>query len=71
MEKVLYDTSKLIDACKKNEQIHGYTTIFNLVELPKALEFDLKVLYPTKSDYNLSLKISTELLKIGKTHTRH
>lgn len=66
MEKNLYDTTKLIDAYKKSEKIRGYTTIFNLVEFPKALELNLRVLYPTKSDYNLALEISTELLKIGK-----
>ena len=66
MEKNLYDTSKLIDAYKKKEMHRGYTTIFNLIEFPKALELDLKVLYPSKWDYNLALKISTELLKIGK-----
>jgi len=66
MEENLYDTSKLIDAYKKSEKIHGYTTIFNLVEFPKALELNLRVLYPLKSDYNLALEISTELLKIGK-----
>ena len=66
MEKNLYDTSKLIEAYKSNKDIQGYTTIFNLIEFPKALEFDLTVLYPSKSDYNLALKISTELLKIGK-----
>ena len=66
MEENLYDTSKLIDAYKKAEEISGYTTIFNLIEFPKALELDLVVLYPSKSDYSLALKISTELLKIGK-----
>jgi len=66
MEKILYDTSKLIEAYRNNKDIQGYTTIFNLIEFPKALELDLIVLYPSKSDYNLALKISTELLKIGK-----
>ena len=66
MEKVLYDTNKLIESYKSNKDIQGYTTIFNLIEFPKALELDLIVLYPSKSDYNLALKISTELLKIGK-----
>ena len=66
MEENLYDTSKLIDAYKKDEKLHGYTTIFNLIEFPKALEFNLRVLYPLKSDYNLALKISTEVLKMGK-----
>jgi hypothetical protein len=66
MEENLYDTSKLIDAYKTNLKIHGYTTVFNLVEFPKALELNLRVLYPLKSDYNLALEISTELLKMGK-----
>ena len=66
MEKILYDTNKLIEAYKSNKDIQGYMTIFNLIEFPKALELDLIVLYPSKSDYNLALKISTELLKIGK-----
>ncbi len=66
MEKDLYDTSRLIDAYKKKEKIRGYTTIFNLIEFPKALELNLTVLYPSKSDYKLALKISTELLKVGK-----
>jgi predicted nucleic acid-binding protein len=66
VEKNLYDTSKLIDAYKRDEKIQGYTTIFNLIEFPKALELNLIVLFPSKSDYNLALKISTELLKIGK-----
>ena len=57
MEKAFYDVSKLIDAYKKNEKIHEYTTIFNLIEFPKALELNLKVLYPTKSDYNLYLHL--------------
>ena len=66
MEKTLYDTSKLIEVYKSNKKIREYTTIFNLIEFPKALKLDLNVLYPTKLDYNLALEISTELLKIGK-----
>lgn len=65
MEKNLYDTSKLIDVYKRSGEIKGCTTIFNLVEFPKALELNLRVLYPLKSDYDLALEISTELLKIG------
>ncbi len=66
MEKNLYDTSKLIDLYKENREVRGYTTIFNVIEFPKSLELDFVVLYPSKSDYNLALKISTELLKVGK-----
>jgi len=64
--EALYDTNKLIDAYRKGEAIQGYTTILNLIEFPKAMEFNLNVLFPSKSDYTLALKISTELLKIGK-----
>lgn len=67
MEESLYDTSRLIEAYKKKETIQGYTTILNLLEFPKAIELNLRVLFPSKSDYYLSLRISTELLKAGKT----
>lgn len=66
MEKNLYDTNKLIELYKNEESVNGYTTILNVIEFPKALELDLRVLYPSKSDYRLAIKISTELLKIGK-----
>lgn len=66
MEESLYDTSRLIDAYKKKETIQGYTTILNLIEFPKAIEFNLQVLFPSKSDYYLSLRISTGLLMVGK-----
>jgi len=66
MEETLYDTSALIEAYRQGKNPRGYTTVLNLVEFPKALDFKLKVLYPSKDDYNLALKISLELLKIGK-----
>ncbi len=66
MEESLYDTNRLIDAYKEKETIDGYTTILNLIEFPKAMEFNLRVLFPSKSDYNLALIISTELIKTGK-----
>ena len=66
MAENLYDTSKLIESYKKNEAVRGYTTILNLIEFPKALEMNLKVLYPSKSDCNEALKISVELQKLGK-----
>ena len=66
MEKSLFDTNRLIDAYRERETLDGYTTILNLIEFPKAIEFNLRVLFPSKSDYHLALKISTELLKAGK-----
>ncbi len=66
MEESLYDTNNLIDAYIERETLDGYTTILNLIEFPKAMEFNLRVLFPSKSDYHLALMISTELLKAGK-----
>ncbi len=66
MEESLYDTNRLIDAYKEKRTIDGYTTILNLIEFPKAMEFNLRVLFPSKSDYHLALIISTELIKAGK-----
>lgn len=66
MEKTLYDTSKLIEAYKRGEQVSGFTTIFNLIEFPKAIELNLTIIFPSRTDYNLALEISTKLLKIGK-----
>ncbi len=66
MEESIYDTNRLIDAYRGREILHGYTTILNLIEFPKAIEFELRVLFPSKSDYQLALIISTELIKMGK-----
>jgi len=59
MEKAIYDTSSLINAYKQRKRLTGYTTIFNIVEFPKILDFKLTVLYPLKSDYNLAIELST------------
>jgi len=66
MEKNLLDTSRLIDAYRRGEKIEGYTTILNLIEFPKAVEMKLRVLYPSRSDYDLALKISAKLSERGK-----
>lgn len=68
MEEVVYDTSALIDLLKTGEQVaKGFTTIFNIIEFPKALSLkELGVIYPTVEDYDEGLKISASLLKIGK-----
>jgi len=66
MEEALYDTGALIDAYRKGENLQGSTTILNIVEFPKALEFRLRVLYPSRADYSLSLEMSVELLEKGR-----
>ena len=68
MEEVIYDTNKLIALLKTDKKgFKGLTTIFNIIEFPKALELkELDVIYPTIDDYNESLKISVALLEKGK-----
>jgi len=68
MEEIVYDTNRLISYLKANKtHFKGLTTIFNIIEFPKALELNnLDVVYPTIDDYNESLKISVALLKKGK-----
>jgi tRNA(fMet)-specific endonuclease VapC len=68
MEEIVYDTNQLINCLKNGKTcLKGLTTIFNIIEFPKALELmDLDVIYPTIDDYNESLKISVALLKKGK-----
>ena len=66
MEENLYDTSKLIEYYREKKDVRGFTTILNLIEFPKALKFNLKVVYPTKSDYELALRLSMNLIEKGK-----
>ena len=67
MEEVVYDTNQLIDFLKKGKvNVTGFTTIINVVEFPKALEFEeLTVIYPTLEDYDESVDISLALLRKG------
>jgi tRNA(fMet)-specific endonuclease VapC len=67
MEEIVYDTNQLIDAYRKGKtNLTGYTTLFNLVEFPKALEFEnLIVIYPNVEDYQESIEISALLLQNG------
>jgi tRNA(fMet)-specific endonuclease VapC len=68
MEEIVYDTNKLINYLKTSKtSLKGLTTIFSIIEFPKALELkDLDVIYPTIDDYNESLRIAFTLLKKGK-----
>jgi tRNA(fMet)-specific endonuclease VapC len=67
MEEVVYNTNELINALKLGKlNLTGYTTIFNVVEFPKAVEFeDLIVIYPDLDDYQESVEISLALLRKG------
>jgi len=65
----LFDTNWLIhlyNEGKKEEQ--GTTTIFNIIEYPKALDYFTKIniTFPTSKDYESSLYLSKELFKLGK-----
>jgi len=63
--KKLYDTNVLIEARKSKKSLNGYTTVFNLIEYPKAALLELTLLYPSKEEYKLAIKISKELVKRG------
>ncbi|MDK2464530.1 MAG: PIN domain-containing protein [Candidatus Korarchaeota archaeon] len=64
----LYDTSALISACKKrSEGLRGYTTILNVVEYPPSLALrGLRVIYPTREDYELAIRLQIRLRRIGR-----
>ena len=68
MEEVVYDTNALINLLKSGKQTaKGFTTIFNVIEFPKALDLkELGVIYPTVEDYDEALRISASLLSVGK-----
>lgn len=53
MEEALYDTSALIAAYRKGGTIKGYTTMLNLIEFPKSLDLNLRILFPSKFDYTV------------------
>jgi tRNA(fMet)-specific endonuclease VapC len=62
----LYDTSYLIDVMKAGQEPSGLTTIFNILEFPKALSLKrLAVVYPTTQDYDEALRLSTRLFFRG------
>lgn len=67
MEEVVYDTNELIDYLKKGTaDLRGFTTVFNVIEFPKALELEqLAVIYPNVEDYQESIEITIMLLQRG------
>lgn len=68
MEEVVYDANLLISLLKSgNYTAKGFTTVFNIIEFPKALDLrELGVIYPTLDDYDESLKIAASLLRRGE-----
>jgi len=67
-EVFVYDTSALISLLKSGRSlVKGFTTILNIIEFPKALDFKgLGVIYPNVEDYDEALKVSVSLLGKGK-----
>jgi len=68
MEENIFDTSELIELRRSGDlNAEGYTTILNLIEFPKGIEFErLEVLYPTRDDCDRALVWSAKLLELGK-----
>lgn len=68
MEQNLFDTNVLMKLYKEGaSSISGSTTIFNIIEYPKALEFfqNLEIIYPKDDDFKTAIKLSKDLLVIG------
>ena len=66
MAENLYDSSELIEIRKAGREAEGYTTVLNLIEFPKGVELTgLRILYPTREDYDSALVWSAEMLKRG------
>ena len=62
MGKVLHDTSRLTEEYRSGvRRLTDFTTVLNIVEFPKALEFSgLNILYPTRVDYSLAIQVSKD-----------
>ncbi|WP_240910856.1 hypothetical protein [Thermococcus sp. MV5] len=58
MGNALYDTNVMIEVLKTRKKLNVYITILNIVEFPRGLEFDLKVITPSLKDYLLAVRIS-------------
>lgn len=65
----MYDTSSLITLKKKGESLEDgqdFTTIFSIIEYPKALEIkNLTIIYPQKSTFETAVHLSSQLLRHG------
>lgn len=61
------ETNKVIDTNLLIEGETGLTTIFNVIEYPKALEKqDIEVIWPTRRDYLTAIEIMVGLLESGR-----
>lgn len=61
------ETDKVIDTNLLIEGDTGLTTIFNVIEYPKALEREnTEVIWPTRRDYLTAIEIMVGLLESGK-----
>lgn len=59
-EDEVFDTNLLMEGKGK------LTTIFNLVEYPKAVEGEFEVLFPEKRDYYKAIEIMSQLYERGR-----
>ncbi len=60
METQVLDTNTLMGAKS------GLTTIFSLVEYPKAIKHEFEVLWPEKEDFILAIELMAMLYERGK-----
>ena len=60
------EKTKVIDTNILIKEKTGLTTIFNIIEHPNALDYNVEILWPDRIDYLRSVKIGADLFKIGK-----
>lgn len=68
MGENFFDTNWLIELYKlKQKDIEGYTSILNIIEYPKSLDFftKLKIIFPSNKDYEGAINLAKNLYIIG------
>ena len=60
------ETHKVLDTSALMEAKSGLTTVFSVVEYPKAVEYDIEILWPEKEDFILAIRLMAGLYSAGK-----
>lgn len=69
MGENFFDTNWLMELYKSNQKnIKGITSILNVIEYPKSIEFftNLELVFPSGIDYQQAVDLAKNLHKIGK-----
>ena len=59
-------TPQVLDTSILIETKAGFTTIFSLIEYPKAINYEIEILWPEREDYILAIELMAALFNKGK-----